>query len=164
MKKFAAFLQLIRYKNLLFIGITQLFFYTCVILPAYQKYTGGFPLLNQNLFHWILVASILIAGAGYIINDYFDLNIDRINKPSKMVVDKEISRRWAMMLHLILSVSGLIITSYVSIELNNFLLIHFKWNCSDAPYGFTLPLLKRNCYLAISSFLCLLRGFSLYCL
>jgi len=123
MKKFAAFLQLIRYKNLLFIGITQLFFYTCVILPAYQKYTGGFPLLNQNLFHWILVASILIAGAGYIINDYFDLNIDRINKPSKMVVDKEISRRWAMMLHLILSVSGLIITSYVSIELNNFLLI-----------------------------------------
>lgn len=123
MKKFAAFLQLIRYKNLLFIGITQLFFYTCVILPAYQKYTGGFPLLNKDLFHWMLVASILIAGAGYIINDYFDLNIDRINKPSKMVVDKEISRRWAMMLHLILSVSGLIITSYVSIELNNFLLI-----------------------------------------
>jgi 4-hydroxybenzoate polyprenyltransferase len=123
MKKIAAFLQLIRYKNLLFIGFTQVFFYTAVILPAYQKFTGGLPLLNYNLFHWILVASVLIAGAGYIINDYFDLNIDRINKPSKMVVDKEISRRWAMMLHFILSISGLIITSYVSIELNNFLLI-----------------------------------------
>ena len=123
MKKVAAFFQVIRYKNLLFIAITQVFFYGFVIQSAYNKFMHSLPVLNHQLFHLMLVASIFIAGGGYIINDYFDLNIDRVNKPDKMVVDKEISRRWAMMWHFILSISGLTITSYVSIQLNNFLLI-----------------------------------------
>ena len=123
MRKLIAFFQLIRYKNLLFIVLTQLFFYGFVIRPSYQKLLTNSPLLNHDLFHWMLIASILIAGGGYIINDYFDLNIDKINKPDKLIVDKEISRRWAMMLHFIMSISGLVITGYVSMKLNNFLLL-----------------------------------------
>lgn len=122
MSKIWSFLQLIRIKNLLFIAITQVFFYQLIIQTSYQKILGGIPLLSYNLFHWMVVASLLIAGAGYIINDYFDLNIDKINKPAKLIVDKEISRRWAMMWHFILSIAGLIITAYVAIQLNNFLL------------------------------------------
>lgn len=123
MRKLIAFFQLIRYKNLLFIVLTQLFFYGFVIRTSYQKLLTNSPLLNHDLFHWMLIASILIAGGGYIINDYFDLNIDKINKPDKLIVDKEISRRWAMMLHFIMSISGLVITGYVSMKLNNFLLL-----------------------------------------
>ncbi|HET6996678.1 MAG TPA: geranylgeranylglycerol-phosphate geranylgeranyltransferase, partial [Chitinophagaceae bacterium] len=48
--------------------------------------------------------------AGYIINDYFDINIDEINKPDKMVVDKLIHRRWAIAWHFILSFTGLVFT------------------------------------------------------
>lgn len=123
MHKLIAFFQLIRYKNLLFILLTQLFFYGFIIQPSYQKLLNSSPFLSHNLFHWILIASILIAGGGYIINDYFDLNIDKINKPDKLIVDKEISRRWAMMLHFIMSIAGLVITGYVSLKLNNFLLL-----------------------------------------
>ncbi|MFN5439566.1 MAG: geranylgeranylglycerol-phosphate geranylgeranyltransferase [Bacteroidota bacterium] len=122
MSKIWSFFQLIRIKNLLFIAVTQVFFYQLIIQSSYQKILGGNPLLSYNLFHWMVVASLLIAGAGYIINDYFDLNIDKINKPGKLIVDKEISRRWAMMWHFILSIAGLIITAYVAIQLNNFLL------------------------------------------
>lgn len=123
MRKLIAFFQLIRYKNLLFIVLTQLFFYGFIIRPSYEKLLNSSPLLDHDLFHWMLIASILIAGGGYIINDYFDLNIDSINKPDKLIVDKEISRRWAMMLHFIMSISGLVITGYVSMKLNNFLLL-----------------------------------------
>jgi 4-hydroxybenzoate polyprenyltransferase len=42
------------------------------------------------------LSSVLIAAAGYIINDYFDLNIDRVNKPDKLVVEKYIRRRWRL--------------------------------------------------------------------
>lgn len=123
MRKPIAFFQLIRYKNLLFIVLTQLFFYGFIIRPSYQKLLSSSPFLSHDLFHWMLVASVLIAGGGYIINDYFDLNIDKINKPDKLIVDKEISRRWAMMLHFIMSITGLVITGYVSMKLNNFLLL-----------------------------------------
>ena len=123
MQKLIAFFQLIRYKNLVFIVLTQLFFYGFIIRPSYKKLLGSSPLLNHDLFHWMLIASMLIAGGGYIINDYFDLNIDKINKPDKLIVDKEISRRWAMMLHFIMSIAGLVITGYVSMKLNNFLLL-----------------------------------------
>jgi 4-hydroxybenzoate polyprenyltransferase len=123
MLKLNAFFQLIRFKNLIFIALTQLFFYGFVVRPAYDKLLNTDPILTHNLFHWMLVASVLIAGAGYIINDYFDLNIDKINKPSRLIVDRIISRRWAMMLHFVLSIAGLVITAYVSIKINNFLLI-----------------------------------------
>ena len=123
MQKLMAFFQLIRYKNLIFITLTQLFFYGFIIRPSYEVLLSNSPLLSHDLFHWMLIASILIAGGGYIINDYFDLNIDKINKPDKLIVDKEISRRWAMMLHFIMSIVGIVITGYVSMKLNNFLLL-----------------------------------------
>ena len=123
MQKLMAFFQLIRYKNLIFITLTQLFFYGFITRPSYEVLLSNSPLLSHDLFHWMLIASILIAGGGYIINDYFDLNIDKINKPDKLIVDKEISRRWAMMLHFIMSIVGIVITGYVSMKLNNFLLL-----------------------------------------
>lgn len=64
-------------------------------------------------FVLICLSSILIAAAGYIINDYFDLNIDLINKPKKMVVDKVIKRRWTIFWHIMLSIAGITIGFYV---------------------------------------------------
>jgi 4-hydroxybenzoate polyprenyltransferase len=54
---------------------------------------------------------MFIAAAGYIINDYFDINIDEVNKPKRMVVDKIIHRRWAIAWHFILSISGILLTA-----------------------------------------------------
>jgi 4-hydroxybenzoate polyprenyltransferase len=57
------------------------------------------------------MASLFIAAGGYIINDYFDINIDEVNKPKRMVVDKVIHRRWAIAWHFMLSLSGIILTA-----------------------------------------------------
>jgi 4-hydroxybenzoate polyprenyltransferase len=57
---------------------------------------------------------VLIAAGGYIINDYFDLNIDQVNKPGRLVVEKIIKRRWAIVWHLVLSAIGILLSTYVA--------------------------------------------------
>ena len=87
MKLLAAFLKLIRSLNLLFIAVTQLLFQYCIVVPALKQ--AGLPVqVGDGLFVLLMLASICIAAGGYIINDYFDLNIDRVNKPDKLVVEK----------------------------------------------------------------------------
>ncbi|HUC83508.1 MAG TPA: geranylgeranylglycerol-phosphate geranylgeranyltransferase [Flavisolibacter sp.] len=104
MNLISAFLRLIRWPNLVFIALTQALFYFCIYLPLFQKANTGKMLL-------LIVASVFIAAAGYIINDYFDLNIDRINKPAKNMVDKVIHRRWAIIWHMVLSITGVLLTA-----------------------------------------------------
>jgi 4-hydroxybenzoate polyprenyltransferase len=65
---------------------------------------------------------VLIAAGGYVINDYFDINIDQVNKPERMVVEKVISRRWALVWHLVLSGLGIAIGVYLSIMMSNWFL------------------------------------------
>ncbi len=96
MKLTAAFFQLIRWPNLFFIALTQLLFYYCIAAPLAPS--GGESYF-KNLFYLLMLASVFIAAAGYIINDYFDLKIDEINKPQKVVIDKIIKRRWAIIWH-----------------------------------------------------------------
>ena len=85
--------------------------------PEALKYRGYHCLY----FYCLVFASVCIAAAGYIINDYFDVNIDLINKPAKLIVDRYIKRRWTIVWHIVLSFIGLIISCYVGYKLRNFL-------------------------------------------
>jgi len=108
MKKIAAFLTLIRASNLVFIVLTQFLFEYCI----YQRIYGPSTPAQLQQFWLIVLASVFIAAAGNSINDYFDLNIDQINKPTKVVVNVAISRRWVIFFHLVLSMLGLFFTAY----------------------------------------------------
>ena len=98
-----AFFRLIRWPNLAFILLTQVLFYSCVYMPLYGAH-------DYRKLIWLVFASVCIAAAGYIINDYFDLNIDQINKPGKNVFVKTLHRRWAILWHFIFSLCGVIAT------------------------------------------------------
>lgn len=108
MKTVAAFFRLVRWPNLVFIILTQFLFEYCIYQRIYG-YSWNNPVETRQ-FIFLVLASVLIAAAGYIINDYFDLNIDQINKPDKVVVNKLISRRWVIFWHMILSLLGLFFT------------------------------------------------------
>ncbi len=107
MRLIAAFFKLIRLPNLLFIALTQVLFLLCIYHPLYES---DIPEKDTQNFILLVMASLFIAAAGYIINDYFDINIDEVNKPERMVVDKLISRRWAIAWHFMLSASGVLLT------------------------------------------------------
>lgn len=126
MKTVAAFFRLIRWPNLLFIVITQLLFFYCVYAPLLKE----FPTPNyQLLFFFLVAASLLIAAGGYSINDYFDIQIDIINKPDKIVINKYIKRRWAIIWHLIFSTLGVFISFYISLKTDNWWILLINFFC-----------------------------------
>lgn len=111
MNKVAAYLQLIRWPNLVFIALTQALFQYCLLHPIFEKGNTE-PVIDVAAFVVILAASLFIATAGYIINDYFDINIDRINKPHKQFIPKYVTRRWAILWHSLLSFLGVALSFY----------------------------------------------------
>jgi 4-hydroxybenzoate polyprenyltransferase len=136
MNAISAFFKLIRWPNLLFIVLTQILFRYCILPFVYLTSDPGYEeiKLSESLFYLLAIASVCIAAAGYIINDYFDVNIDQVNKSSNVVIGKYINRRTAILLHALLSLTGLILSIYVGYKLKNvfipvfnFLAINILW-------------------------------------
>lgn len=138
----AALLKLIRLPNLFFIALTQVLFYYAVVLPVLGQ-VGQQPELNEFHLYLLVIASVLIAAAGYIINDYFDINIDEVNKPNKNVVDQVISRRWAMLLHFIFSGIGLLISFYLSWKTHHWYIVITNFICIGLLFGYSVSLKRK---------------------
>lgn len=117
MKLFYGFARLVRWPNLVFIALTQVLFFFCIVQPEFHE-ASKIPNLEPPYIWWMILSSVLIAAAGYIINDYFDLNIDRINKPDKLVVERVIRRRWTIIWHLAFSITGVLIGIYIDWKTN----------------------------------------------
>jgi 4-hydroxybenzoate polyprenyltransferase len=137
-----AFLDLIRWPNLVFIAITQLLFVYCIIHPIFSRVHKAPNIYGHNLLLLIL-SSVFVAAAGYIINDYFDRNIDQINKPDKLVVDKVINRRWVIVWHLVLSFLGIVIGFYLDFVTNVHLLGVFNMGCVLLLFLYSISLKKK---------------------
>ena len=91
MRSWLHWLQLTRPWNVLAMGIMV------TLVLRWQ----GFPL--SNLLHlgqigWVLVP-MLVGAAGNLINDYFDVREDRINKPERALVGRSVKRRVVLVTH-----------------------------------------------------------------
>jgi 4-hydroxybenzoate polyprenyltransferase len=89
-----------------------------LIIALAQYFTAVFivdsaTILDYHLF-LLSFSTVLIAAAGYIINDYYDVKIDFINKPERVEIGKTITRRFAILFHVSLSVMGIMIGLYLS--------------------------------------------------
>lgn len=131
MKLLVAFFRLIRWPNLLFIAITQWLFYFSVVEYVSLGKKVNSPDISSHhlLFYLLIVASVLIAAAGYVINDYFDRDIDAINKPGKVVVGRVLKRRWAIVWHLLFSFLGLLISMFISYKTGKWIIVLVNLAC-----------------------------------
>lgn len=103
------FLKLIRYQNLLMLAFMQVLF-----RYAFLK-QQNIPLALSDLQYGLLVLStVLLAAAGYIINNIMDVATDTINKPNDVVVGKGISETTAYNIYFGLNVTGVAIGCYLS--------------------------------------------------
>lgn len=116
MKRFLAYLQLIRWLNLFIVFLTQALIWFCIIQPIGKENT---LFLSPIKFLLLSLTTLLIAAAGYIINDYFDIDIDQINKPDKVIVGKFISKRGAVVSYVLLNALALFIAVYLADLLSN---------------------------------------------
>jgi len=118
------FLKLIRWQNLLIVALTMVMM-RYFIIDALLSRIGVIlinhdgepvPLTLQSAWYDFIIlvaATICITAGGYIINDYFDIKTDLINR-GKVIVGNRIPRRQAMMWHNIFNIAGVAAGFYIS--------------------------------------------------
>jgi 4-hydroxybenzoate polyprenyltransferase len=117
-------LKLTRFGNLIIIALAQYF-------------TAGFLIgmhtLNDFKLFLLALSTVAIAAGGYVINDYYDVKIDYINKPDRVVIGKSITRRYAILFHVVLSSIGILLGVYLSwrIAAINVLSVFLLWLYSN---------------------------------
>lgn len=86
---------------------------------------GNYSYLFYNTAKTIslLLCTVFAAAAGYIINDYFDVKIDRINKPDKVIIGDRIKRRDAIILHWAFNLMAVVFGIFVNIKVGAVVLL-----------------------------------------
>ena len=100
-QKLIAYVELVRAHNLVVVLFTTYVGYAIVYRALYA---------SLGLDHWFpLIAAVvvLVAAGGYAINDYFDRDIDAINKPERPIPSGRISPHEALFLSIVVGVAGL---------------------------------------------------------
>lgn len=113
-----AFIYAIRWSNLVMIGGLQFMLHYLIFVPILQIQNLESQITQIELV-LIVTSTVLIAAGGNIINDYFDLKIDRINRPDKIYVGRYIKRRGAMASHLIMTLAGILMGGYVAVGIGS---------------------------------------------
>ena len=101
---------LVRWPNLLMMLLCLALTRSGLLLPA----EPAAAILLAPGFLLLVLSALLVAAAGYIINDYSDVKIDAINRPDRLVVGRVVRRRHAMLAHLLLSGAGVGLAGWLS--------------------------------------------------
>jgi 4-hydroxybenzoate polyprenyltransferase len=142
MKLVVAFIKMIRLPNLFFIVLTQVLFHVTILGKLLWPMTAR-PVIDGWNFILLSAASVLIAAAGYIINDYFDINIDQVNKPKANVVDTIVSRRWAMALHFVMSGIGILLSGWVAWQTGLWYILIGNFLCVVLLFAYSVTLKRK---------------------
>lgn len=102
------FFKLIRYKNVLFVILTEVLIYWSVIVPTLNIY-GLQTRIPVWVIYILIIATALIIAGGYVINDYFDIKTDKINRPDNLIITKTIQKHNAMRFYQILTGMGVLL-------------------------------------------------------
>lgn len=73
--------------------------------------------LSHFHFFILVLATLSIAAAGYIRNDLYDVETDKVNKPTKVLVQKTISTKTARFWSVFLNISGFLTGLYIAITI-----------------------------------------------
>ena len=107
------FLKLIRWQNLSMLIIIQLLF-KYVLFKNYQIVAS---LTNYN-FILLVTAIVLIAAGGNVINDLYDLETDKINKPNKVLIGTTFSETKAKLIYTLLTLIGIVLGTLLSFNVH----------------------------------------------
>lgn len=107
------YLRLIRGFNLFMVALTQ--YLTAIFLIGGAE--DWYQILTDKGFFLLVSSTVMITGAGYLINDYYDVKIDLINKPQRVIVGKDLKRRWVIAGHTALNLGAVAMGFSLSITI-----------------------------------------------
>lgn len=108
-------MKLLRWPNLILVALTQYLIRYCILLPVFKR-NGVESVLSGWEFGLLVLATMLIAGSGNIINDILDYKIDKKNKPHKLIINKVISESVARKGYYLLNIVGIVAGIFVAIR------------------------------------------------
>ncbi|BAX80929.1 UbiA family prenyltransferase [Labilibaculum antarcticum] len=112
-----SYLKLIRLPNLIIIALTQYVMRYFIIQPILGINKIKLQLSDLD-FAILVLATVCMAAAGYVINDYFDTKPDRINKKD-VIVGRKVTRRIALFLQQIIAAISVLLGGYVSYKIGH---------------------------------------------
>lgn len=125
LKKFA---QIIRLPNLLILAYTQYlvryFLFPYVVVS--ENYSFALP---DNLFALLVLSTILIAAAGYIINDFYDEQADAINKPKKIQINKLLPEKTITLIYYAVNIVALLMAFFAAHKISAYRLVSIHLIC-----------------------------------
>ena len=84
-----------------------------IIKPILEVYEFNLQFSELHFF-FLVMATVFITAAGYVINDYFDTKTDLVNRPETVIIGRVLNRRWAILLHVIFNTIGIGLGAYIS--------------------------------------------------
>ena len=110
-----ALLRLVRFPNLVIVGLTQWLIAQQVLGQAFLQDTVT-PVLSTAELGFLIVATACVTGLGYVVNDILDYEIDLVNRPERVIVGRILSRAAAKALVISLGVIGFLAALYLAIS------------------------------------------------
>lgn len=144
MSPFSALFRLARPFNLAIMAVTMVVLRYCILDALCDTTSIGMHWVVSGFdFVLIMAVVVLLAAAGNIINDYFDQKVDRINRPDKVIIGKEVKRRVAMLLHQSFNVLALGLTLWLSWKYQLWNAVIFTVSIATVLWFYT-PILKKR--------------------
>lgn len=111
-------LQIIRWKNLLLIALIQ------ILVKYYLIPLFNFESVLSNMqFVFLVLATVLIALGGNIINDIYDIEIDKINKPDQLWIPELATLQQAKISYVLMTSTGLVFSVFLCWQIGKFMFV-----------------------------------------
>jgi len=106
-------LRLVRFPNLVMIALTMILVRYGILQPLFVVNALSLEFPDQY-FMFLVISVMLIAAAGYMINDYFDVDTDTINNPDKVIIGKRFTATSVYYSYLVLNCIALVLAFYIT--------------------------------------------------
>jgi len=118
-----------------------------IILPIIkQQHVGIEPQMSEFDFFLLTLIVILLTASGNIINDYFDVKVDKINKPEKVLVGKTVKRRVAMALNHGLNIAAMLLSAYLSYKFHSWTTLLIPLTIATLLWFYS-PIFKKQIFI-----------------
>lgn len=132
-RRLNAWWHLLRIPNLLMLALM-------LVLSQRYLYQQSWASIGQIRFLIFSLCVILTAAAGYLINDYYDVKIDALNRPDRVFVGRKVSRWQVLFIYMLINSTALLLAISISVWLALFVLL------CQAVLWFYSGVLKRTLF------------------